>query len=146
MAMSRISNVKNTLSKCLVLLFSIAAASCFVWKASQRNKGPAADAGKSIRAADEQKPMVTDEEVRAARETMLRSSKSGIIMSEEDTRKMLEEQLEQRGNPAPQAEDLAPSSKVMRIVSPEEIKEVQKKNLLPSQPPEAEQSIPKESR
>jgi hypothetical protein len=67
-------------------------------------------------------------------------------MSEEDTRKMLEEQLEQRGNPAPQAEDLAPSSKVMRIVSPEEIKEVQKKNLLPSQPPEAEQSIPKESR
>jgi hypothetical protein len=124
MALSRIENMKNTLVKALVLLFSIAAVSCFVWNASQRNKGATADAAKPASAAAEQKPTVTDEEVKAARETMLRSSKSGRIMSEEDTRKMLEDRLEQRKNAAPKAEDLAPSSKVMRIVSPDGLKEL----------------------
>lgn len=145
MALSRIAHMKNTLGKVLVLFFSIAALSCFVWKASQRNKEAAADAAKPVNAVAEKKPTVTDEEVKAARETMLRSSKSGIIMSEEDTRKMLEERLEQKKTPAPKAENLAPSSKVMRIVSPDEIKNVQKK-LESSQQPEAEQPIQKESR
>lgn len=124
MTLPIIANMKNTLGKVLVLLFSIAAVSCFVWNASQRNKGAAADAAKPIHAAAEKKPTVTDAEVKAARETMLRSSKSGIIMSEEDTRKMLEERLEQKKTPAPKAEDLAPSSKVMRIVSPDGLKEL----------------------
>jgi hypothetical protein len=124
MALSRIAHMKNTLGKVLVLFFSIAALSCFVWKASQRNKEAAADAAKPVNAVAEKKPTVTDEEVKAARETMLRSSKSGIIMSEEDTRKMLEERLEQKKTPAPKAENLAPSSKVMRIVSPDGLKEL----------------------
>jgi hypothetical protein len=124
MALSRIANMKKTLVKALVLLFSIAAVSCFVWNASQRNKGAAADAAKPVNTAAEKKPTVTDAEVKAARETMLRSSKSGRIMSEEDTRKMLEERLEQKKTPAPKAEDLAPSSKVMRIVSPDGLKEL----------------------
>jgi hypothetical protein len=129
MALSRIANMKNTLGKVLVLLFSIVAACCFVWNASQRNKGAAVDAAKPVSVAAEQKPRVTDEEVKAARETMLRSSKSGIIMSEEDTRKMLEEQLEQRKNRAPKAEDLAPSSKVMRIVSPDGLRELTREEV-----------------
>lgn len=145
MALSRIANMKNTLVKALVLFFSIAAVSCFVWNASQRYKGATADAAKPASAAAKQKPTVSDEEVKAARETMLRSSKSGRIMSEEDTRKMLEERLEQRKNAAPKAEDLAPSSKVMRIVSPDEVKGMEQK-VLPLPQHEAEQPIPKESR
>jgi len=129
MALSRIANMKNTLAKALVLLFSIAAVSCFVWNASQRNKGAVADAAKPVSGAAEKKPTVTDEEVKAARETMLRSSKSGIIMSEEDTRKMLEERLEQKKTPAPKAEDLAPSSKVMRMIDSEELKELKRQDI-----------------
>ena len=71
-------------------------------------------------------PVISDEEVKRVRDNMLRSSKSGLVMSEEDVRKMLEKRAESPQNP-PGAGELAPSSKSMRIASPEEVKELAEK-------------------
>jgi hypothetical protein len=70
--------------------------------------------------------VISDEEVKRVRDNMLRSSKSGLVMSEEDVRKMLEKRAESPQNP-PGAGELAPSSKSMRIASPEEVKELAEK-------------------
>ena len=126
--------MKNQVLKTWVLLLAIAGGSVYVWHASQRKK-PQAAAQQMENKATEQpgqgervKILVTDEEVRATRESMMSTSKSGLIISEEDTRKM----LEQRKKQIPQANDLAPSSKSLRIVSPEETRELTEK-LTPSQ-------------
>lgn len=117
-----------------VLLFSLSAAGVYVWKSSQKEKViPATEktVAADLSQADvvEQKIVVTDEEVRARREAMMSTSKSGIIMSEEDVRKMLEEQKKaaQKNHPlfptVPDADDLAPSSKSPgRAISPEELR------------------------
>ena len=116
-----------------VLLFSLSAAGVYVWKSSQKDKVmPAkqeATADPSQGDFVEPKIIVTDEEVRARREAMMSTSKSGIIMSEEDVRKMLEEQKKaaqknhQLFPTVPDADDLAPSSKSPgRAISPEELR------------------------
>ncbi len=156
--------MKNRLMKFLVLFFSIAAVSAYVWHATQR-KQPAvthshpesqenhnglmlsgSKSAAAVRLEDvkelkqifkDQKeqaplpapveaPVISDEEVKRVRDNMLRSSKSGMVMSEEDVRKMLEKKAESPQNP-PGAGELAPSSKSMRIASPEEVKELAEK-------------------
>ena len=153
--------MKNRLTKFLVLLFSIAGVSAYVWHAAQRENQPSPppiaeneqsqeplmlSGSKSAAILDSEetkvllgnqpvqstksepveKPRVTDEEVKEVRDNMLRSSKSGMVMSEEDVRKMLEKRAESPQNP-PGAEVLVPSSKSMRIASPEEVKELAEK-------------------
>lgn len=117
----------------IVLLFSLSVAAVYVWKSSQKDKViPAVQENvddKSKGDFVEPKIVVTDEEVRATRELMLSSSKSGLIMSEEDVRKMLEEKkkAEKEGPPvppAPDADDLAPSSKnPSRVIPSGELKQ-----------------------
>lgn len=130
-----INTVKYNMVKVLVLLFSIAGGSCLVWNASQRGQRKDPAPSEATSAAGDKKTRVTDAEVKAAQEDMMRSSKSGHIMSEEATRKMLEERQERRKDNEPKPEDLAPSSKVMRIVGPDRLKEVQQQ-LQPSPQPE----------
>jgi hypothetical protein len=153
--------MKNRLMKFLVLFFSIAAVSAYVWHATQR-KQPAVthshpesqenhnglmlsssksaafllqEDAKEILGNQPKEvtlptpveaPVISDEEVKRVRDNMLRSSKSGMVMSEEDVRKMLEKRAESPQNP-PGAGELAPSSKSMRIASPEEVKELAEK-------------------
>lgn len=117
----------------LVLIFSLSAAGVYVWKSSQKKQEiPAVhDTVDDKTKGDfvDPKIVVTDEEVRATRELMLSSSKSGLIMSEEDIRKMLEEKkkAEKEGPPSPPAPDahnLAPSSKnPSRVIPPGELKQ-----------------------
>ena len=117
----------------IVLVFSLSAMGLYVWKSSQKGKVTAAEekATTDARQGDflEPKIIVTDEEVRATRDAMMSTSKSGLIMSEEDIRKMLEEEkkAEKAGPPVPavpDADDLAPSSKNPgRAISPEQLKE-----------------------
>lgn len=117
------------LPSALVLVFSISAAGIYVWKSSQKNppspvSQKVAEANKTlppVMAENTAEPqiIVSDEEVRNAREMMMKSSKSGLIMDEEDVRQMLEkqkqEEMKRNGNHtqrvAPKPEELAPSSK-----------------------------------
>lgn len=98
--------------KVLVLLVSIAGASALVWNATRDRKPEEArkegvispksmqgsskskaivDSGVILSFAEESGvPEVTDEEVKAMRDSMLNTSKSGIIMSDDKIREMLE--------------------------------------------------------
>jgi hypothetical protein len=118
----------------VVLVFSLSAMGLYVWKSSQKGKVTAAEEKATTDASQgdflEPKIIVTDEEVRATRDAMMSTSKSGLIMSEEDVRKMLEEEkkAEKAGPPVPavpDTDDLAPSSKNPgRAISPEQMKEL----------------------
>jgi hypothetical protein len=130
-------SMKRLLSA-LVLVFSLSAAGVYVWKFSQKN-APTPTPPEVVKDNETLPPLmaenaaepsiiVTDEEVRATRERMLSSSKSGLVMSEEDVRKMLEkrkkEEMKGAENPlqklAPEAEDLVPSTKSPgRAITPE---------------------------
>ena len=121
--------MKYNTVKVMVLLSSVAGMSYFVWKSSQRETVKDPEPSKSASTEVVKKSSVTDEEVKAARAAMMLSSKSGIIMSEEETRKMLEERLEQKNKSAPKPQDLAPSSKVMRVIDPEELKELKRQDI-----------------
>jgi hypothetical protein len=117
----------------IVLVFSLSAMGLYVWKSSQKGKVTAAEEKATTDASQgdflEPKIIVTDEEVRATRDAMMSTSKSGLIMSEEDIRKMLEEEKKaEKAGPTvpavPDADDLAPSSKNPgRAISPEQLKE-----------------------
>lgn len=117
----------------VVLVFSLSAMGVYVWKSSQKGKVTAAEEKATTDPSQgdflEPKIIVTDEEVRATRDVMMSTSKSGLIMSEEDVRKMLEEQKKaaKAGTlvpTVPDTDDLAPSSKNPgRAISPEELKE-----------------------
>ena len=131
----------------IVLLFSLSAATVYVWKSSQKDKvNPTVEKNVEDKAKGdfvEPKIVVTDEEVRATRELMLSSSKSGLIMSEEDVRKMLEEKkkAEIEGPPvplAPDVNDLASSSKnPNRAITRDDIKKI-----LESRPQQEQPTLP----
>ena len=131
----------------IVLLFSLSAAAVYVWKSSQKEKLiPTVEKNVEDKTKGdlvEPKIVVTDEEVRATRELMLSSSKSGLIMSEEDVRKMLEEKkkAEIEGPPvplAPDVNDLAPSSKnPNRAITRDDIKKI-----LESRPQQEQPTLP----
>ena len=119
----------------VVLLFSLSAAGVYVWKSSQKKTEiPAVKESvvdKDLNDFGQPEIVVTDEEVRATRDAMMSTSKSGIIMSEEDVRKMLEERKKaERDAPInplmpemPDVDDLAPSSKSPgRAISPAELR------------------------
>jgi hypothetical protein len=86
----------------IVLVFSLSAMGLYVWKSSQKGKVTAAEEKATTDASQgdflEPKIIVTDEEVRATRDAMMSTSKSGLIMSEEDIRKMLEEEKKAEKN------------------------------------------------
>ena len=81
--------MKSRVLKALVLLVSASLAGTYIWRASNRTPPPeeitepAPPAGANV--------VVTDEEMDAMRDSLMSSSKSGIIASDEDIRKMLEE-------------------------------------------------------
>ncbi len=119
----------------VVLLFSLSAAALYVWTSSQKEKNlPAVQESVDDKSQDDfgqPEIVVTDEEVRATRNSMMSTSKSGIIMSEEDIRKMLEERKKAiRDAPiipvmpeVPDVDDFAPSSKNPgRAISPTELR------------------------
>lgn len=114
------------LLKLLAVVVALTGISVYVWNANRQQQAnvEAAPAENIASPAIVEEPKVTDAEVEAARDTMLRSSKSGMIMSVEDTRAMLEERKRQEKQP--QAGDLVPSSKSIRILSPEESAELEK--------------------
>lgn len=127
--------VMKRLLPVVVLLFSLSAAGVYVWKSSQKKTEiPAVKESvvdKDLNDFGQPEIVVTDEEVRATRDAMMSTSKSGIIMSEEDVRKMLEERKKgERDAPInpimpemPDVDDLAPSSKNPgRAISPEELR------------------------
>ncbi len=128
--------MSNHFSKVVVLAVSVTLGSCYIWYMSEKDKPSAMPtenaAEKQVQTdtPNEQRtvvhPTVTDEEVKRARESMLRSSKSGLIMSDDQIRAMLESQKKN---------SLMHSSKSLRAFSFEEIKQAVEeppKRLLPS--------------
>lgn len=128
--------MNNRFSKVVVLAVSATLGACYIWYMSDKNKPStmptenAAEKQVQTETPNEQRtvlhPTVTDEEVKRARESMLKSSKSGLIMSDDQIRAMLETQKKN---------SLLPSTKnPTRLVSPEDIKQAVEppKNLLPS--------------
>ena len=103
--------MKSRILKALVLLVSASLAGAYIWRASNKDiqpvgpTAPVPPAGANV--------VVTDEEVAAMRDSLMSSSKSGIIASEEDIRKMLEE-AKRAGNKddeAAEPNELLPSTK-----------------------------------
>ncbi len=127
--------MKSQPLKLFVLLFSIAAAAVFVWFSSKKKPDEPAKPALVTSAPDEPDaesgfavPMpgtmparvVTDDEVRAQRELMLSSSKSGIIMNDQDIRRMLEVQP-----PTAQQDALLGSTKnPSRLLKSEDVKQL----------------------
>lgn len=117
--------MKTKLLKIPVLLFTVSAAGMYVWHASRKNAVPPAEPAATN---DFTSPMpggrvVTDEEVRATREKMLKSSKSGLVMNDEDIRRMLESQpppMQQAD--ANQTVRLMGSTKNANVLTPDEAK------------------------
>lgn len=137
--------MNHPLLKILVVLFSISAAAAYVWHASQKRPTVPAQvesmttAGKADQDDSPFAPVVTDEEVRVMKESMLSTSKSGIIMRDGDIRKMLEAQRAagSETKPLPQGAGLIPSSKsATSIIPPSDLKDLieKKRQQTPSAP------------
>jgi len=120
--------MKSKLLKLLVLALSMSAAGMYVWHAARTK--PAQGTQTPATKNDFTEPMdarvVTEEEVKATRERMLRSSKSGIIMSDADIRSMLESQPE----PEKETTTIKPgtlmgsSKNPHRVIRIEEVREI----------------------
>ena len=147
-----ISDMNNNLVKGVVLALSITACGAYIWNASRNGPSPAptptpAPPGKESAAANpfgegDVKTTVTDEEVKRTRDNMLFSSKSGVVMSEADVRKMLEEEKQMQANDPPEPEPtvtdqqvreirerMMTSSKSGRIMSEEDVRKMLEKQL-----------------
>jgi hypothetical protein len=135
--------MKATLIKILVIAIAVTGMGCYVWNANRKQQ----DADKeSTTPAMTPSPMetkskplsgkpleVTDQEVQASRNAMMRSSKFGGAISEEDVRDMLENQ--KRKELQQNANNLAPSSKSRVLINPQEIKQViEGESVKPSEP------------
>lgn len=126
----------------LVLVFSVSAAGFYVWKSSQRNApapeektAPATIPGipatkESMGVMNEAETTISDEEVRVTRESMMRSTKVALMITEEEVRERLKAQRKAGiPNPhfpaQPQVDDLAPSTKnPSRAVTRDDIKKL----------------------
>jgi hypothetical protein len=135
--------MKHPLLKIPVVLFSISAAAAYVWHASQKNStepAPAASAGVAVEAEanDFSSPqVVTEDEIRAVRESMLSTSKSGIIMKDDDIRELLETQKSAgfEPKPSPPGSVFIPSTKnPSRIIPPSVLKNLIENNGEPPAP------------
>ncbi len=135
--------MKATFMKLLVIAIAITGMGCYVWNANRKQQEavkntppPAATtppATKKSKPLSEKPVVVTDEEVKASRNAMMRSSKFGGAISEEDVREMLENQ--KREELQPKAKDLAPSSKQMQLIEPDEVEQlIDGENKKPSEP------------
>ncbi len=92
--------MKIRILKVLVLLVSISAASVLVWNAArdQKPKGTQKKPAAKIESREVSdvvenpfQPKVTDAEAKAKREILMNSSKSAIMVSDDEVRKMLEQ-------------------------------------------------------
>ena len=104
-----------------VLLFSLSAAGVYVWKSSKKKTVP----DPSQEHTTKPRILVSDEEVHAMRDAMLSTSKSGMIMSDSEIRRMLEsqknnEEYELFPKAKPDTHDLVPSSKTRIFLIPKE--------------------------
>jgi hypothetical protein len=140
--------MKMRILRLSVLLLSVSAASLLVWHAARgRNQDkPGKDAviapessqgsgkskaiGADLSEFTEQPfvPPVTEEEVKTVRDAMLSTSKSGVIMSDQAIREMLERQKKafpgEKDGRNPEA-DLIPSSKnPVRLIEPKELRKL----------------------
>jgi hypothetical protein len=135
--------MKHPLLTIPVVLFSISAAAAYVWHASQRNStepapATAAEVAVEAEANDFSSPLVvTDDEVRAVRESMLSTSKSGRIMKDDDIRKLLEAQksagMELKASP-PGSVFIPSTKNPSRIIPPSDLKNLIENNGEPSAP------------
>ncbi len=135
--------MKKTLNKFLVIAIAVTGMGCYVWNANRKQqeatKNSPPPAAATPPATKEAKPLSetpeakTDQAVTPFPESMLSSSKSAPIMSEEDTRKMLENL--KRKDLQQNAIDLAPSSKSGILINPKEIKQaLEDESEKPSEP------------
>jgi hypothetical protein len=131
--------MKIQILRLFVLLISISAASVLVWNATRDKKSKQVQkedmiSPSSMQGSSKQKAVVdsgmifefeqetfvyevTDEEVKRTRDMMLSTSKSGIIMSDDKIREMLEAQRKER--------KLMPSSKsIDAILKPKDVEEM----------------------
>ncbi len=125
--------MKSPIVKVLVLIVSLGLAGGYVWKTTRGKDGDTnSAAGKSTNQVNDKSPgepdvTVSDEEVANYRNArMMYSSKSGLIMSDEDIREMIEKQkrleLSMDEVPADAPIHLAPSSKSpLRFLNPSDI-------------------------
>jgi hypothetical protein len=135
--------MKATLMKTLVIAIAVTGMGYYVWNANRKQQGAASEAPTpavtASPATTESKPLseipvvLTDEDRKAMSNVMMLGSKSAAIMSEEDTRKMLENL--KRKDLQQKAIDLAPSSKSGILINPQEIKQViEGESVKPSEP------------
>jgi hypothetical protein len=130
--------MKATLMKILVIAIAVTGMGCYVWNANRKQQDAAKEAPvpavtlESTPSSD--KPFtVTDDEVRAKRNAMMSSSKLGTIMSENDIRKMLENQ--KREELQHKANALAPSSKSAEVLNFKEVKQAfEGESEIPTEP------------
>jgi hypothetical protein len=110
------------------VLFSVSAAAAYVWHASHKQSRKTTPAAVVEENGPTPAPLVMDEEVRVTKESMLSTSKSGIIMQDSDIRKMLDDQKTAAARQE-QERLLMPSSKsIEAMLSGSESKDIIEKN------------------
>jgi len=145
--------MKNPIVRILVLILSLGIATGYVWFSSNKNRGDdqteikGAPTKSSERTShEEEKVVVSDQEVEQMRNNLMRSSKSGLIMSDVDIRKMLEERKKAAQGKGGKTEqdplNILPSTKnPARLISPSDIDQLLEPKLVP--PSEEEKQVEK---